>query len=399
MTKKWVKLRHSVVFGLLRPFFRATMKKQYGFYCKRYKLPKGKPYLILSNHQAKSDQFLISLIFNRPLYFVARDDLFSMGFASKLIKYLVAPIPKNKVAKDIQTIRDSMQVAKEGGCIGLFPEGNLTFSGTTEYIAPSVVKYIKMLKIPVLFVNIRGGYGVRPRWANKPRKGEMYGAVVREMSYEEYKDYSNEELYKIISDELYVDDRTLNKKFISKECAEYMECCIYVCPKCGLTHFVSKGDTMTCTKCGYSAVYGEDLRFSTGEFETVKDWYDYQKEFVKNFDYESLGDEPLFTDNVRLMKDEIFHKRKYRVSKRTTVKMYVDRLEIIDDYGSVTISLNDISAMAVCGRNKLEISDNERNNYFLIPTPRFNALKYVQFFYHYKYAQIADADKEEFLGL
>ncbi|HPG92866.1 MAG TPA: 1-acyl-sn-glycerol-3-phosphate acyltransferase [Clostridia bacterium] len=399
MAKKWVKVRHSAVFGFLRPFFRVAMKRKYGFSCKRFKLEKGKPYLILSNHQSKSDQFLISLIFNRPLYFVARDDLFSMGFASKLIKFLVAPIPKNKVARDIKTIRDSMQVAKEGGCITLSPEGNLTFSGTTEYIAPSVVKYVKMLKIPVLFVNIRGGYGTSPRWAKKTRKGNIFGEVIREMGYEEYKDYSNEELYKIITDQLYIDDRNLNKNYLSSELAEYMECCVYVCPKCGLTHFVSKGDTITCTKCGYSAVYGDDLKFKTGEFGTVKDWYDYQKEFVKKFDYEALGDEPLFTDKIRVMKDEIFHKRKHRVSKRTTVKMYADRLEILDDFGSVSISLSDISDMAVCGRNKLEISDNERNNYFLIPTPRFNALKYVQFFYHYKNMQGETADENEFLGL
>ncbi len=399
MTKKWIKLRHKIITGLVRPFFSMHMRAKYGYSYKKYKLPKGKPHLILSNHQTKADQFLIGLIFDKNLYFIARDDLFSMGFLSKALKFMVAPIPKNKVAKDIRTVRDSVRVAKEGGSIALCPEGNLTFSGTTEHIDVSTAKYVKLLGLPVLFVNLRGGYGVRPRWAVNLRKGKMTGAVTRLMEPSEYADMTAEELHEVICRELYVDDRALKQNFYSKANAEGMESCLYVCPHCGITRFVSKENMIKCSSCGLTAVYGTDLTFTEGPFQSVKEWYDYQKDFVSGFDLNSAGAvRLLFSDRIKYVKDEIKNKRKHKVSKKTVVTMFSDRLEITDDFGAKTVPLSEISAMAILGRNKLEISQGSQN-YFLIAGSSFNALKYVQFFYHYKNTLKGVQGKGEFLGL
>lgn len=388
-----------MVTWFLRPFFGLYLKIKYGYSYKKYRLQKGKPYLILSNHQTMADQFLVSMIFDRNLYFIARDDLFSMGAASRVMKFLVAPIPKNKVARDIQTIRDSMQVAKEGGSIALFPEGNLTYSGTTEYIDISTAKYVKLLNLPVLFVNLRGGYGVHPRWAVEGRKGKMTGAVTRLMEPQEYKNLSAEELFGVIYSELYVDDRINAGGYLSKTNAECLESCIYVCPVCGISSFSSKGDKLVCNQCGLTSVYGHNLKFTEGPFPAVKEWYDYQKGFVSAFDLAAADeDTPLFSDTLRFIIEDIKFKHKQKVSRHTSVSMYSDRLEISDDFITTVIPFSKVSAMAVAGRNKLEISQNNQT-YFLIGGLPFNALKYVQFYCHYKNIQKGVGGQGEFLGL
>lgn len=112
------------------------------------------------------------MIYRGPVYYVASEDLFSNGFVSGLLRYAVAPIPIRKQTTDIRSVMNCIKVAKEGGTIAIAPEGNRTFSGRTEYIKPSIVGLVRVLKLPVAFIRIEGGYGVQPRWSDVVRKGK-----------------------------------------------------------------------------------------------------------------------------------------------------------------------------------------------------------------------------------
>lgn len=402
----WTKFRHKVVNFLLKPFFALVLKCKYGFRYKKYKLDKTKPYLILSNHQTLADQFFLSVMFNRPIYFIARSDLFSMSLVSKVLRYLVAPIPKNKVTKDTQTIRISRQIIKENGVVGLFPEGNLTFSGTTEYIDKSTAKFVKMLKATVLFVNIKGGYGVSPRWGAKVRhKGKITAEVVEQLDCDQYENMSTEQLYEHILSTLYVSDTQTEQKFISARKGEYLETVVFHCPKCGaLNSFDSSGSQAVCAQCGYTLTYTDSLTFHEDEyFHNVKELYENQREFVSNFDFDKADkDKPLFTDAVRAFSEEKPDRRKFvLLGKNVVVAMYPDRITVVGEGRILDFPLDEIYAMAVLGRNKIEL--NVKNIFYHIkPYPRFNALKYVQFFYHYKNIREGNAKslgEVEFLGL
>ena len=66
-------------------------------------------------------------------------------FVGKLLKFLLNPIPFKKASTDFTILRTCRQVASEGGSIAIFPEGNRTYSGKTEYIKPSTIKMMKFL--------------------------------------------------------------------------------------------------------------------------------------------------------------------------------------------------------------------------------------------------------------
>ena len=156
--KKWIRFRHYVVRTVAYPLIKLYSTIKYGVKVEPFKQQKkGQSYLILFNHQTAFDQFFVGFAFKGPVYYVASEDIFSMGFVSKLLRYAVAPIPIKKQTTDVHAVMTCRKVAKEGGTIAIAPEGNRTYSGKTEHINPAIVGLIKLLKLPLLLYRLEGG--------------------------------------------------------------------------------------------------------------------------------------------------------------------------------------------------------------------------------------------------
>ena len=192
--KKWIYKRHLVVRHTLGPLFRLYSRIRYGARISRFKEEGKRPYLVLFNHQTAFDQFFVALSFRQHLYFIASEDIFSKGFLSSALRYLVAPIPIKKQTTDVRAIMNCMRVAKEWGSISLAPEGNRTYSGKTEYMNPSIAPLARMLGLPIVLYHIKGGYGVQPRWADNVRRGRIDCFVSKVIEPEEYMSLSDGEL-------------------------------------------------------------------------------------------------------------------------------------------------------------------------------------------------------------
>jgi len=228
--EKWMKFRHKVVRVLLWVFIKPLTVALYGIKVEKFKEQQNRPYLILYNHQTAFDQFFVGLAFKTPVYYVASEDLFSNGFVSSLIRWLVAPIPIKKQTTDVTAVMNCIRIAKEGGTLAIAPEGNRTYSGKTEYIGPAIATLAKKIKLPIALYRIEGGYGVQPRWSDKTRKGKMRSYVSRVIEPEEYAAMSNEELFAAIEKGLSVNEGVADALFQSSKRAEYLERAMYVCP-------------------------------------------------------------------------------------------------------------------------------------------------------------------------
>lgn len=298
--KKWCKARHKFWFTIMRPIFSFLFWKKYGYKAENYKLDRKQNYLIICNHSCSLDPFMLGKSFFRPIYFVASDDLLKNGFISKIMKHTVAPIPIRKGTMDISSIRNCISIAKEGGTIGIFPEGNRTYSGEISYLGINLVKFIRKLDLPLIIYHIDGGYGLDPRWGKKSRRGKgSRGYVQRLLSKEELSSLRDEELLKIINTNL-SQEISPSLRFKSKEKAEYLERVLFVCPKChALETLVSEKNAIKCKCCSLEATYEEDLSFSSNDpsfkFKKVSQWMNYQKEYLKDLAIEEnkvlLGDE------------------------------------------------------------------------------------------------------------
>ena len=402
MEKKetWIKTRHRVVRILLPPVSLYTQLR-YGIRVEKFRRQGDRAYLILMNHQTPFDQFFVEMAFNGAIYYLATEDLFSNGWISSVIRWLVAPIPIKKQTTDITAVRNCIRVAREGGTIAMAPEGNRTYSGQTEYMNPAVGGLARKLGLPIALFRIEGGYGVEPRWSSVTRHGKMRAYVSRVIEPEEYKNLTADQLFAMIEEGLYVDEAVADGCFRSRKKAEYLERAVYVCPFCGLSEFESHGNEIECKTCGRVIAYGEDKRL-TGQgfdfpFPFVKQWYAYQQDYVNNLDVTAMTEAPVFRDRAKVS-EVILNKRKELRLKDAEIRLYGDRVTVNEgSTGEMVFPFSEATAVTVLGRNKLNIYHNKLVFQFK-GSKRFNALKYVNFYYRYKNITRGNEDGK-FLGL
>ena len=374
--KHWVKKRHAAVFAFLRFAMAPFLWLRYHYRAEKAPIRKG-PCIVLSNHQATMDPFFISKAFPFQLYFYASDDLFNLK-VSPLIRYLAAPIPKSKSVADLKAVMISLRVLREGGAIGITPEGNRTLSGRLWEMGDSAAKLVKTAKVPLVLFNLCGGYGTDPRWGVKIRRGTKFvGRVRRILTPEEYAGMSDEELFGIIKNELDVDDTLSGERYKSRRRAEYIERALYMCPVCGSIGTIhSHGTGFCCTSCKTEAEYTEDLKISppVGGYSRIYEWYEWERqEIVRRI----LGGEKI-SDGDILFRESVKLQKKIKLPGNT-VTLDKDSLMISGGGTETRYPLAEIDAITAVGKKKF-------NFYYkgkilqVKGGKRFCAIKYVHAF-------------------
>ena len=393
---QWVKFRHRVVVPVVHFFYGPYVRWKYHIRIEPFRTEGKRPYLILMNHQTGFDQFFVGMTFRQPVYYVATEDIFSLGWLSDLLRWLVAPIPIKKQTTDIQAVKNCIKVAREGGSICIAPEGNRTFHGRTVYMNPSIASMAKKLALPIAFFRIEGGYGIQPRWSDVIRGGTMRSYISRVMEPEEYADMTKEQLAGIIRQELFVDEGKVTGSYPHPRSAEFLERAMYVCPHCGLSSFESSGDIIRCTKCDRKIRHLDTKELEgIGEpfpHRFVADWYDWQNDYIAETDLSVLTDTPVYEEIVELRKVHVY-KHKELLKEKAVVRLYGDRITVDDR----VFPFADLSAVVVLGKNKINLYAGS-DVLQLKGSKRFNALKYVHFFHKYKNNKAGDTNGK-FLGL
>ncbi len=438
----WCKDRHRVIRSLLGPVVRALCHLFYrDLFIEPIRGAFDGPCLILYNHQTAFDQFFISLMKQDPVYHVATEDLFSNGWPSRLLEWLVAPIPIRKQVSDLRAVKLCVQVAREGGTIAIAPEGNRTFDGRTVYINPAVAKLAKLIRLPLVLVRIEGGYGAHPRWSDVRRNGPVLVKTAAVISPEELKAAGSDALYQRICEVLYEDEsgpRVLENEtqavtkvpvtdgssdavcrqekgsgsegsgrpaafrriYSSNKSAEYMERLFYVCPSCGFSHFKSRGTKISCTQCGMKAEYTEDLRLVDAgggfPFHSIREWYDFQQDFVRGYDPKEYRLKPVYTDTAKVLRVHLYE-RKEVLFPKAQVQLFGDRIEIGGDDDRKVLLFSETGTVTVAGRNKVNVYCGEEL-FQLKGAKRFNAVRFMNLFYRYIGTE-KGKDNDEFLGL
>lgn len=393
----WIKLRHKVFTATFRHFFKLYFKIKYrAKFDKAIKLNDGA--LVISNHVTTMDPLMVSLLFKGPVYHMMSKDILMHRFSGKIIQYLVNPIPKEKgKSTDITAIKNCVRVAKENGVINIFIEGNRTLSGELCYVDESIIKLVRLLKKPLYIVNIVGGYHTDPRWANTIRRGKMYLKRQRVLEYEEIKKLSDEELFKVIIENLTVNDFDSDICYKGKKLAEHLERVLYICPVCGKYHTIStKKNTIKCSNCGLNIEYTPNFKFVTDnkefKFKHVNEWYNYQVEVIKDKYYND--NEIIYQNNVGVYVPKVHEKKEFL--GESNMILYNDRFEFIFENDKLVLDFNSIEGITLVGKKKMNIYVNDKT-YQIFADLKLNLLKYMHMYYVIKNRK--DGINHEFLGL
>jgi 1-acyl-sn-glycerol-3-phosphate acyltransferase len=190
------------------------------------------PYILLSNHVNTLDPIILSVMHKRQIHWVAADTLFRNKYLRYALRRLVGSISKSKSRSDYYTIKQITKAIRSGGVVGMFPEGQRTWDGTSLPLFYATAKLVRMLKVPVVLCTLDGGYLSLPRWSDTRRKGQMTITYQKPIYPKDLAGKSTEDIYQLLTRRLDHDAYAYQRKhmvvFKSDKRAEYLEHVLYV---------------------------------------------------------------------------------------------------------------------------------------------------------------------------
>ena len=375
-------IRHKFVYHFLRILIGLPIMAICN-YSYDYRKIEGRPVLILSNHNSDFDPLLMVITMKRHFKFVASANIMS-GPIGKVIKFLVGPIPREKGAGADSTVKLIIDNLDAGIDVAMFPEGNKSWDGSTNFISKRTAEIFKQTKCGLVTFRFDGGYLRSPRWSKYSRRGKLHGAIVNEYSYEQLKDLSVDEIYDIIVKDMqadafqYQDQHYL--KYRGKALAEGIENLAYLCPVChSFDSIHAHGDEFGCD-CGMKAVYDE-YGYLKGEqikdYDNTVKWNAFQKGWLiehKN-ELKKKTKKPFSRDEGLHMYQIVSNER---VLLRDNLKseIYGDRFCISDGNGfGMTFNWKDIGKIGMFRNNALYLTYGDER-YELFRAGGFPLIKY-----------------------
>lgn len=374
--------RHKFVYHFLRILIGWLLIIINNFSYTPYKV-KGKPVLILANHNSDFDPFLMIITMRKHFKFVASANIMS-GPVGKIIAFLVGPIPRAKGAGADDTVQLIIDNLNAGIDVAMFPEGNKSWDGSTNFISRRTAEIFKMTKCGLVTYRFDGGYLRSPRWARSSRKGKLFGQVVNEYSYDELKDLSTDEIYDIIVRDLNADAYEYQDahhiRYTGEALAEGIENLTYICPVCQRFDTIhTKGNRFWCD-CGMEGTYDE-YGYLHGDkitdFNNTVKWNRFQKRWLaQHRDKLKKQTEESFSHNEDLHFYQVVNNERQLLGDDVSIKVFGDRMVVSDSSGQLmTFDWDKISKMGMFRNNRLYFTYGDKR-YQLERPSGFSLIKY-----------------------
>jgi glycerol-3-phosphate dehydrogenase (NAD(P)+) len=162
--------------AVLVPFFLVYFRLQR---VGREHLPRSGPLLLASNHRSFLDPFVIGTLVRRPVYYMAKRELFEKRWQAWVLNALGA-FPVDRGAGDGDAMATAREILARGDCVVVFPEGTRVRPGPLANPRRGVGRLALETGAPVVPVAVIGSDAVRRGWRIRPRKVRIrVGAPLR----------------------------------------------------------------------------------------------------------------------------------------------------------------------------------------------------------------------------
>jgi 1-acyl-sn-glycerol-3-phosphate acyltransferase len=161
---------NPIVYRVLRtvlvPFFLVYFRMQR---IGREHLPATGPLLLASNHRSFLDPFVIGTMVRRPVYYMAKRELFEKRWQAVILNALGA-FPVDRGAGDGDAMATARTILERGDCVVVFPEGTRVRPGPLGEPRRGVGRLALETGAPVAPIALIGTEDVRRGWRIRPRK-------------------------------------------------------------------------------------------------------------------------------------------------------------------------------------------------------------------------------------
>jgi 1-acyl-sn-glycerol-3-phosphate acyltransferase len=159
-------LVYWLVRGVLQPFFHIYFRlSRIG----REHIPAEGPVIVAANHRSFLDPFVIATMARRPMYYVAKQELFKQRWQAWILNALGA-FPVNRGAADEDMIRTAKAILDRGEMVLIFPEGTRVRPGSLGTPKRGVGRLALETGAPVVPVAVIGTEAIRRGWRIRPHK-------------------------------------------------------------------------------------------------------------------------------------------------------------------------------------------------------------------------------------
>jgi len=158
-----------IVRALFVPFFLVYFRLQR---VGREHLPRSGPLLLASNHRSFLDPFLIGTLARRPVYYMAKRELFEKRWQAWALNALGA-FPVDRGTGDGDAMATAKEILRRGDCVVIFPEGTRVRPGPLAQPRRGIGRLALETGAPVVPVAVIGSDEVRRGWRIRPRKVRM----------------------------------------------------------------------------------------------------------------------------------------------------------------------------------------------------------------------------------
>ena len=255
------------------------------------------PYLVLCNHQSFMDFYVTPLILfpHRANYI---SELEGFEYYGEWKYRQIGCLGTRKFVNDIALVKNIKRVIDRKGIMVYYPEARYANVGTSSKLPESVGKLAKMLKVPVVTLNMKGNYLQSPIWNTTIRKEARLEATITQIfTKEELSKASLDEVNTKIQEYLTYDEykwQYETKQAITYEKrAEGIEYALYQCPSCSSEfQMETENANIFCKKCGsrwHMTSYGRMEKINGHlfkeadnqiDFSHIPSWYEWQRKQV-----------------------------------------------------------------------------------------------------------------------
>jgi 1-acyl-sn-glycerol-3-phosphate acyltransferase len=160
------RLVYWIARGLIQPAMRIGFRlERHG----REHIPRTGPVILAANHRSFLDPFVVGVCLRRPVYFVAKQELFEKRWQGWLLNALGA-FPIRRGESDDEAVATSKAILARGDAVVIFPEGTRIRTGSLGRPKRGVGRLALESGAPVVPVAVAGSERTRRGWVVRPVK-------------------------------------------------------------------------------------------------------------------------------------------------------------------------------------------------------------------------------------
>ena len=235
------------------------------------------PAIVLANHNAFMDyMFSTAALFPRRITYLAAAKMFKEPHRRPFLK-LGRAIPKAMFQSDLGAIKSTFEILKQNGIVCIYPEGQVSYHGTSLPSPYAIAKLLKKANVPVYVCLIQNAYLFSPPWSKRKFNGKVNVELSQLFDQATLSQLDESEIYEKVSKAIYFNTGAFNrqKKMTYRvQSIQGLEPLLYQCPGCLFEGLQAKANTLVCPQCQHTLVY-DKYGFLNGK--SVYEWFQLQQ--------------------------------------------------------------------------------------------------------------------------